>query len=119
MRCPACRTEHRLEEGCGVTRRSFFFIGGGAALGAALAPAAKMWEPYRVKCPMVGCRRDIITHSREVVEHVKHNMPISTWWNSDGVVTVSPLTAFTSDPHLIELKRRRFTGTRNWLGGLV
>jgi len=45
--CNYCGKEHATEVLCqGVTRRKFFFLGGGV-LGAILAAPAVMWEPYR------------------------------------------------------------------------
>jgi len=65
MKCRWCRTEHPIEELCGVSRRSFFFIAGGA-LGAALAPLPSFWEPYRLPC--VTCAGSIVSYSKEIIE---------------------------------------------------
>lgn len=114
MKCRHCGSTHVLGSLCLVSRRKFFFIGGGV-LGTTLAAPAVMWAPYQLPCPC-NCDRKIITHSREVIEICK----------SSGIelfslpeLAVQTKVSNTLSPHYIEPTRPRFTGTRNWLEGLT
>ncbi|KKN03924.1 hypothetical protein LCGC14_1102690 [marine sediment metagenome] len=138
VKCRYCGGAHGPSALCHVSRRKFFFIGGGVALGVALAPAAKMWEPYRFPCS--SCKGSIVTYDKGIADSLtkggpwggKYKFP-STKLRPEGYIWPSPglslvrTTRSEGDgllehrrEHLFERRdRRRFTGTRSWLANLA
>ncbi|KKM88041.1 hypothetical protein LCGC14_1262890 [marine sediment metagenome] len=127
MKCQYGGGVHSPNALCLVSRRKFFFIGGGV-LGAALAAPAIMWAPYRLPC--ATCAGDIVTYSRKIADATMEK-PNSLWGRKGFVWPGLPGTTMTTrwDPtalkqlghneHTIEYRLRCFTGTRNWLANLA
>lgn len=112
---------------CPITRRSFFAIGGGVALGVALAPAAKYWESYRFKC--TTCPGHVETYSKVVADAMTRPIKARSYgsttppgyaWYTSGKFPETT-TGEWNDPqrvHTVTPHPSRFTGTRNWLDNL-